>query len=274
MNRRRAEFLVLTVLSFAVAVHAQATRLDRFVGKDLREDPSAQRKVDNVLGIPSGGDIGGETPWRVWKTDQNGRTRYVVLMVQPEFIVPGSSRAFVVLLGASTKRIASWSFATGWRITPASASFEFSKEAGSELMIINMAQFVNGRDVAREYFAINDDRLRLVRIENHNGEAVQNEYSSPNSEIGVVPNATTVDEWAKMLESKDRAVVLSVLTFLGGQHSIEPPLFQESTYGTVVQKLIGNPRIRELVEGLSNSDNRWVRQAADLVARGSRQVGR
>jgi hypothetical protein len=130
-------------------------------------------------------------------------------------------------------------------MTPTNAWIESSKDAGSDLIVIDMDQFVNRRDVAREYFGLSDDRLRLVRIENQKGEAVQNEYVFPDSEIGLVPDATTVEEWAGMLESGDNAVVLSALTFLGGRHLTEPSRQfasepQESKYADVFQKLTGN----------------------------------
>lgn len=265
----------LSALSLTGAIHAQTTKFDRFVGKDLRKDLSEQGKLEKVLGTAPSPDFENTTPWYVWKTSQNGLMRYAVLLVQPEFIVPGGSTACLVLFGPTAKRIASWCFPTGWRMTPANASLEFSNEAGSDLIVIDMAQFINGRDVGREYFGVGDDQLRLVRIENHKGEVVQNEYVFPNFEIGLVPKATSVDEWAGMLESRDKGIVLSALTFLGGRHLTEPsrhfaPEPQESIYADLFQKLIENPRIHELIGNLTKSDNAWVRPAAVLAARGPR----
>jgi hypothetical protein len=42
-----------------------------------------------------------------------------------------------------------------------------------------MAPLINGRNLAREYFAIGNDGLQVVRMENDKGEAVQNEYVFP-----------------------------------------------------------------------------------------------
>src|ERR1022692_4089462 len=79
-----------------------------------------------------------------------------------------------------------------------------------------------------------------------------------------------------MLESGDKAVVLSALTFLGGRHLTEPsrhfaPEPQESKYADVFQRLMENPRIRELIGDLTKSVNAWVRQAAVLAAREPRE---
>jgi hypothetical protein len=267
---------ILGALILATTLHAQNTRLDSFVGKDLRNDLSAQKKLTDILGTAESGDIGDTAPWYVWKTNQNGRTRYAVLLVRPEWIIPGGSTACIVLFGPTTRRIASWCFQTGWRMTPANASLESPAEVGSDLVVINMTRFINGRDVAKEYFTISNDQLRLVRLENHQGEAVQNEYVFPNSEIGLVPIATSVDGWADMLESRDNSVVLSALTFLGGRHLNEPirrglPELQESKYAELFEKLMGSARIHELIGNLANSDNAWVRQAAVMAAREPRE---
>jgi hypothetical protein len=138
-----------------------------------------------------------------------------------------------------------------------------------------MVRFINGRNVAKEYFAVGGDRLRFVRMENDEGEAVQNEYVYPNFEIGIVPAGNTEEEWASMLESVDKADVLSALVFLGGRHITEPQRHfasepAESKYAGLFRQLIGSPRIRELIARLRHSENEWVRQAALLALRGPR----
>ena len=75
-----------------------------------------------------------------------------------------------------------------------------------------------------------------------------------------------------MLDSNDKADVLSALVFLGGRHIDEParrllPEPHESRYAEQFRQLIGDPRIRDLIARLSNSDNEWVKQAARLAGR-------
>jgi hypothetical protein len=271
---RRGKLFTLCALGLTVAVHGQTTKLDGFVGKDLRENLHDQQSVERIIGKAPSDGIFGTAVWHVWKARRNGRTRYIVLLVQEEAVIPGGSTACVVLSGASAKKIASWCFPTGWRMTPRNASIDFTNETASELIVIDMSQFVNGSDVAREYFGFSDDRLRLVRIENHGGEAVQNEFVFPNYEIGLVPDAATVEEWARMLESDDKEGVLSALTFLGGRHLADPGRRigpQESKYADLFQKLMASPRIHELIEDLTKSGNAWVSQAVVLAARGPRE---
>jgi hypothetical protein len=263
-----------------MAIQAQTTELDRFVGKDLwmnRLSKKDQVHLDKILGtVPKGYMLEELGAWHVWKTRRDGQARYVVLLGAPEVTIPGGSSAGLQLFDATVKRINRWSFQTGWRITFDSASIEFSNDLEADLIVLHMARFINGRNVAKEYFAIGDDRLQFVRMENDKGEAVQNEYVFPNCEIGVVPNASTVEQWANMLESQDKANVLSALMFLGGRHITEPQRHfatepQESKYAALFQELVRSPRVRELIERLSNSENTWVKQAALLAARGPRE---
>lgn len=86
----------------------------------------------------------------------------------------------------------------------------------------------------------------------------------------------TEGEGIRMLQSADKASVLSTLVFLGGRHTTEPqrhfvPEPAESKYAGLFQQLIGSPRIRDLIAALGHSDNEWVRQAAVLAARGPRE---
>lgn len=106
--------------------------------------------------------------------------------------------------------------------------------------------------------------------------AAVREYVIPNAEIGFVPDAKTVEEWVGLLESSDKAEVLSALTFLGGRHLTEPQRHfasepQESNYAVLFQQLLDDPRIRELIDRLTKSEDTWVRQAALLAARGPRE---
>lgn len=70
-------------------------------------------------GSAGGPERTAEAGERSLATLQDGRTRYIVVMVQPEFIVPGSSTVCVLLFGTSTKMIASWCFESARRLKQA-----------------------------------------------------------------------------------------------------------------------------------------------------------
>lgn len=268
--------LCILIGLFAQPVPAQTTQLDRFLGRDLWKDrPPARdlKRLIKVVGVMPKGSILEPLPWHIWKTNHGGPARYVVLFGEEELIVPGGSSACVLLLDSALRRVNSWCFQTGWRITLADASFEFSRDLASDVIVLHMARFINGRNVAKEYFAIGGDRLRLVRMEDDKGNAVQNDYVLPNYEIGVVPAAKSEEQWAGMLESMDKGDVLSALVFLGGWHIDEtrpalPSWPKESKYAGLFQQLLDSPRIREAIARLAHSENEWIRQAALLANRG------
>ncbi len=259
------------------AVYAQKTELDSFVGKDLWKRQlrrGDERQLDRIVGTVPKGFFYEPLPWHVWRINGSSRARYAVLLIESELTVPGGSSACIQLFDAASKRIESWSFHTGWRTTPVSASIEYSKGLKSDLIVLYMTPFVGGR-VAKEYFAVDDDKLKFIRMEDDKGKVVQNEYVYPNMEIGIVPESKSTDEWVSMLESKSKADMLSALEFLGGRHFTEPERHfvsepQTSEYADLFRQLLGNPRIHELIERLTHSEDEWVRQAALLASRGPR----
>jgi hypothetical protein len=259
-----------------VATLDAQTMLDRFIGKVPEPGQLSTQDLRDwaalVGNIPKG-YAGKPVPWYVWKTNSDGRTRYVVLLGERLAIIPGNSSACVQLFDSKARRINSWSFQTGHRLDLIDASIEYSSNLASDLIVIHTVPFINGLNVAKEYFAISGDRLRLVRMENDNGVLVQNEYAFPVYEIGLVPHAKSVDEWAGLLESKDKADVLSALVFLGGRHidGPGPDLGARSNYAPLFQQLLSNPRIREIIERFGNSDDDWIKQGAGLAARGPRE---
>ena len=264
----------VSALGSLIAIQAQTTELDRFVGVDLWKDRLAeneQRRLDEVIGKVPKGYLTEPAAWHVWKTTRDGKTRYIVLLGEPLVMIPGGSAACVRLFDATANKINSWSFQAGWRTVLYDASIEYSNDLVSDLIVLRTSPVVGGRDVAKEYLALNNDRLRFIRMESDKGALAQNEYVFPNYEIGIVPAAHTVEQWSALLESKDKVDVLSALVFLGGKHEHPLPFPDESKYIVLFRELTGNARIRELIERLSNSDNEWIKQAALLAARGPRE---
>ncbi len=269
--------LLWFALTASAPVFAEVPELDRLVGKDLwKERELDLRRLNEMLGEIPKGDLLPPSPWHVWRTSRAGRTRYVVVLGEDLFIIPGECTARILLLDASGGRINGWSFQAGWRLFLTDASFEPSANVAGDLVVLRTERAINGRDIAKEYFAIGDDRLRLVRLENSKGEAVQNEYVFPNYELGIAPDAKSPDQFVALLESSDKADVLSALVFLGGQHlddarRMSLPEPHESKYAALFQEAIGDPRIQASILRLTMSDNEWIRQAARLAARGPRE---
>ena len=156
--RRAVLFYALSAALGPVAsIHAQTTGLERFVGRDLWKDPllkSEQSRLDRIVGEAPKGDMWDPIPWHVWKASRDGMARYIVLIGEPEVVIPGGSAACVLQFDASSKLINRWCFQTGWRGTLDTASFEFSTDLASDLIVLHLAPLTNGRNIAREYFAV------------------------------------------------------------------------------------------------------------------------
>ena len=177
---------------------------------------------------------------------------------------------------AASTRIESSSFQTGWCNLLIDASIENSPQLGVDLLVLRTSHVINGRDIANEYSSLSNDRFHVVRLEDSKGAAVQNNYVFPNYEIGVIPSARSVEDWTRLLQSKDKSDVLSALVFLGGHHLDEKermllPGPHESSYAALFQQLVDSPPIHDLILELTNSDNPWIRDAAILAARDPRQ---
>jgi hypothetical protein len=182
---------------------------------------------------------------------------------------PEGTFARIQLLDAAGKPLGDWSFQTGWRVFLKLAIHEYLSRLRADVVVFDTGPI-------KEYFAVGDGGLRLVRLEDGQGRAAQNEYVFPNFEIGMAPAAVSVDQWVGVLESSDKADVLATLVFLGGRHVAERERQlvsepHESKYAALFLQLAGDARIRDLVRGLMASDDSWIREAAELAVRGPRE---
>jgi hypothetical protein len=269
-------FAMVCAISTSVAISSQRNILERLEGRDLwKHHPKQAESMElrKLVGNVSRGFMMEPVPWHIWKTTHNGQTRYVVLLGEDLMIIPGGTSATVQLFDQASTIIRSWSFQAGWRNGLTDASLAYSTELDTDLLTIRTAPVINGRDITEEYFAIGGGSLRLVRLEDSKGTAVQNEYVFPNYEIGIVPSAKSVQDWIGLLQSKDKSDVLSALVFLGGQHldgkdRMMLPEPHESKYAALFQQLLADEGIRDLITQLTKSDNGWIRDAAILASRG------
>lgn len=254
----------------AVPILAQNRILDSYVGRDLSEDAgSGYADLDEIVGTVSDDVTVHPLPWHVWKTTQDVETRYVVLLARHLLTIPGGIWACVRLFDSGGHRIASWTFRSGWRADFSGASFEYSPRLGCDVMILRTEAAFGGRDITREFFALKHNKLTFVRLENSGGSLVSNNYVLPNYEIGVVPDAKSVSEWIRLLQSEDKADILSALVFLSGSHTARPGIWSagpmESKYVEKYRELIHDPNVLRIVERLSNRGDDWIKNAATLA---------
>jgi hypothetical protein len=102
---------------------------------------------------------------------RNGQSRYVVLLAQNLFMIPGGTSGCLQLFDRSSTVVRTWTFPTGHCNALKDASLDYSAGLDIDLLTIRTAPVVNGRDLAAEHFAIGGDELRLVRLEEQGGSS-------------------------------------------------------------------------------------------------------
>jgi hypothetical protein len=132
---------------------------------------------------------------------------------------------------------------------------------------------------AAQYYAFLKDSFALVRLEDSAGNVVPVNFHNPNHTIGPAVPERTPEQWEAMLRSSDHAEVLRTLVWLGGEHS-DPPLdgdgssierFEESNRALVTRR---RPGVCERVEALTQSEDSWVREAAQQAREAVQKSGR
>lgn len=242
----------------SVAERSAADELPKMVGKSaeqLAKDHSAMLKS---LTANDGhfGPFPGPVPWHVWKFN-TPEARYVVFSGQHIFMIPGGSSASILLLSAGGAEISSWNFSTGWRIDIQSASMSFDDKLQARVITIYTAPVSNGGDVAKQYFALVDDKLYFIRMEDSKGTLIRNDYLRPFG--GELP-AKDLAGWTALLESPKLPLRLAALTYLSGKyiaHMKDPELARAFRSADLTKKLIADYR---------KSNNTWLKEAADLAA--------
>jgi len=155
----------------------------------------------------------------VWtfKTPKS-ETRYAVFYAPTHYEVPGSSSASIFLLSPAGNEIGRWSFPIGWRSRMNSASTSFDESLKAQIVTVETAPLINGRDVAKQYFALVDDKFYFIRMEDSKGLLIRNNYLYPNHTLGGIAPAKDMAAWMSLLESSQLALRLAALTYLSGMH--------------------------------------------------------
>ena len=122
------------------------------------------------------------------------------LEAQNIFMIPGQSSARVTILNKTGNLINETEFATGWRIDVVNAERVDANNSGQFLFAINSAPVINGRDVTKQYYAIHDEHLILLRLEDSDGNVLKN--GTENHMIGPELPERIDGESIEMLKSK------------------------------------------------------------------------
>ena len=211
-----------------------------------------------------------QTPWYVWKYNTSThQPRYAVFFGQKLLSIPGASSGSILLLSSDGKEIGAWTFSTGWRIDLVSARCSFDDALDGQLITISSAPHF-GADVARQYFALVDDKLYFTRMEDSQGRLVQNHYLSPNFTLGGAPPCKDLECWAALLQSPQLPLRLAALTYVSGVHMNPDKPRSEVRSESVEEARIARAfrtaaATKKRIEEYRRSDNPWLKEAADLA---------
>ncbi len=294
-RRRRVRLAVCTVLAgialvaggIALAPRVERAarwwRVRRLEGQELQAlDAEAQAAIVDDLRALWPGALGEDdevtSAFPLWMgpglvarlRTGSGRSLWAVVLVQQLVMIPGDSRAAVLLVNdGGDLRNELEDFSTGWRIRIDSVGAE--RHGARVDLVIETSASMGGGPCARQVLALieAEDRVALVRAEAADGTFYANSYRHPNHTLG--PRVRGRDDAASSLAglaSPDPVRRLEVLVWLGGDHApVADPdrasvLTETVTDSEAAAAVCASPRARELVEALVDSADPWTAEAA------------
>jgi hypothetical protein len=193
-------------------------------------------------------------------------------------MIPDASSAHVFVFDADGRRLTDSEFLTGWRINIEDAAWLTDSDHGFPCLLVRSSTAFTGHEI-RQYYALLQDSLAVVRLEDSEGKADLVDYHSPNHTIGPAVPKWAPEQWEAALRSSNRAEVLRTLVWLGGHHS-NPPLHEPNLSvepfedAALVLMTRRRPGVRSAVEALTHSDDGWVQEAAQHAWEAITDAGR
>ena len=240
-------------------------KLDRESGVRLEE------AVKTLLGRRCGGERELIVPRLVSKLSKaDGQARYALIEEKPLLSIPGTSGICAHVFDAEGSLLDTSDFNSGHRIFLTEMKVEHSPEIGRAVLVIDSKGSVNGADIARQFYALVGEQLLLIRLEDSGGRLARNTYVAPNHTIGVRLAGRSANEWARVLKSSDAAQALAALTWLGGTH-LNPRTrahghsLEDIREARLVEGLRSREDIKKTINALIDSENAWLRGAAELT---------
>lgn len=200
----------------------------------------------------------------------SGEERYVLVEESALLSIPGDSRLHISVFDLEGKLLDSSEFGAGWRIMLSSISFIQVKEVG-EVLKVKSSPSINGADVRMQYYALINDKMRLIRLEDSNGKLRINHYGALNYTIGFTEVGRSAEDWEESLITKDEAQSLATLTWLSGVHlkadaDVSGDWHEDLAEARLVEEVRARPAVKKIVNSLKDANNPWLREAARLAA--------
>ncbi len=166
-------------------------------------------------------------------------------------------------------------FPTGYRIALLDVWREQREELSAPAIVVrlgSMRSFGNYTYRQRQYYAFREGRVVLTRIEEEKGDIERAIFRTSHPWNGPAQPKRSVDEWIASLEHRDPIVVLGTLTWLGARHMSSSEARREDSNQESVEDsklwedVFNDARTQAKVTELQDSENAWIRAAAELAS--------
>jgi hypothetical protein len=213
-------------------------------------------------------------PWRVWEFQEKGeRPFWLLLDVDNTRPHPGSTGIRITELDDAGKALSETTFWTGHRCYMRRIKWEKVVDGEFSLLLLEIGFGAGpGPNIYKQYYAKVGSRFDLVRLEDFDGNATRNRYYVRHFACGSAIPKQSEAEWEADLRSRDRLKVLRALVWLGGTHwdlqAKDKPETQVEDFAEInlVRKVRANKKVVTRLKELANSEDRWLREAAQLAS--------
>jgi hypothetical protein len=212
-------------------------------------------------------------PWYVWEFPNKGQPALVLFEVDNTGPHPGSTGIRINVFDKAKNARTESVFWTGHRCYMRAVTLEKQKDNQNPLIVLETGLGPGpGPNVPKQIYARVGQRFDLIRLEDSEGKATRNSYYVNHFACGPQAPKQTEAEWEADVLSADRNRVLRSLIWLGGRHwEGKPPDESEKQHEPAEQiKLVrsvrANKKVADRLRELVASEDRWLREAAELAA--------
>ncbi len=282
-------FLSVIAAYAGTTLGADEVGLEAYASKDLRKlDENALkeygRKIESLTG-----DKVNYTEWRTprpwWlKPVESENAAWILLEAYPGYDVPDMSFMCIQVFDKKWKRCVRQTISTGYRMKLDSVEGAMDNSLKQFVLVAKVSStgpFVvlpDGKRPAfeqgafqRQYYAMLEDRVVLVRLDDDTGQLAQNHYRWRSPSKGPPVPKRTREEWIRSLESESPVRQLETLVWLTGTHL--PSTQERSEHAnqesvedsTVFEAVRDAQETSKALRSLKDSKVEWVSEYATLA---------
>jgi hypothetical protein len=268
-------FLFSVVLLAIPRVVSADSLLEKLANKDIRHSSSIERAGLEMLLLAHQPErdrprIKLKPRYILRHQLANGAHSYIVFAEYPVMFGDSPRFAQVHIFDADTNLLGSTKISIGYRRSLKAVAYRQDAVLGIPILDVNTTNFLRIEGDNREIYAVMDDRISLLRIEDKSGKLIPNDFGNDEATIGATPPLRTAEEWEAALASHHAWIVLESLTWVGGRHKyVEKVVHRELNEEQKVKLLVFAVRERAAVVNLiakhAQSDIPWIREAAEAA---------